>query len=273
MLGVAAAPSVSRRAAASITQDTGVSAGIAGALPANGLNSGASKLPMAVMTAVTGSRDAAVPVVTASLSAPTGSDTATAAAPDCAAVPEVSVADAVVAAADGACIERTSLSAAVCFGRPWVADPARPNGADDVAAASEVADEPLRAARACLGRPDAAAFVPAGADSLLGADSDADVAAPADDLSDDAVVVVPDEAEAFDDLVVDEVDALADDAEVALSDDFSDAFSDDADPAVFADEDPAEDEDPPVSAHAIPTPPNSAAPTPRAMARPPTSPT
>jgi hypothetical protein len=145
--------------------------------------------------------------------------------------------------------------------------------ADDVAAVSEVADEALRAARVCLGRPDAAPFVPAGADPLLRADSDADVAAAADDLSDDALVVVPDEPEVFDDLVVDEVDALADDAEVALSDDFSDAFSDDADPTVFADEDPAEDEDPPVSAHAMPAPPNSAAPTPRAMASPPTRPT
>lgn len=112
-LSVDVVPSVSRRAAASITQDTGVSAGAAGALPADGLNSGASRLPMAVMTAVTGSRGAAVPVVTASLSAPTGSDTGTAAARDCAAVPEVSVPDAFVAAAGGACVERASLSAAV----------------------------------------------------------------------------------------------------------------------------------------------------------------
>jgi hypothetical protein len=186
-------------------------------------------------------------------------------------VPEVSVPDAFVAAAGGADDERASLSAPVGFGRLWVADPAGPNGADDVAAAPEVADEPLRAAPVCLGLPDAAAFVPAGADSLLGAGSADDVAAPTDDLSDDAVDVVPDEAAValFDDLVVDEVDALADDAEVALSDDFSDA----AEPADFTDEDPAEDEDPPASAHATPTPPNSAAPTPRAMVRPPTRPT
>jgi hypothetical protein len=115
-----------------------------------------------------------------------------------------------------------------------------------VAAVPEVADEPLRAAPLCLGLPDAAAFVPAVADPLLGADSADDVAAPVDD----AVDVVPDEAA------------------VAVSDDFSDA----AEPAVFADEDPVEDEDPPVSAHAIPAPPNSAAPTPRAMDRPPTRP-
>lgn len=118
-----------------------------------------------------------------------------------------------------------------------------------MAAVPEVADEPLWAARVCFGRP-AAAFVPAGADSLLGAGSADDVAAPTDDVSDVAVDVVPD------------------DAEVAVSDDFSDA----AEPADFADEDPAGDEDPPVSAHAIPAPPNSAAPTPRAMARPPTRP-
>jgi hypothetical protein len=82
-----------------------------------------------------------------------------------------------------------------------------------------------------------AAFVPAGADTLLGGGSADDVAAAADDLSDDAVDVVPDEAEMFDDLVVDEVDALADDAEVALSD-YPRMLLDDADPAVFADEDP-----------------------------------
>jgi hypothetical protein len=65
---------------------------------------------MAVVMAVTGSRGAAVAVVTASLTAPTGSDIGTA-APDCAAVPEVSVPDAFVAAADGADVERASLSA------------------------------------------------------------------------------------------------------------------------------------------------------------------
>jgi hypothetical protein len=95
---------------ASITQGAGVSAGAAGALPADELHSGASRLPMAVVMAVTGSRGAAVAVVTASLTAPTGSDIGTA-APDCAAVPEVSVPDAFVAAADGADVERASLSA------------------------------------------------------------------------------------------------------------------------------------------------------------------
>jgi hypothetical protein len=139
-----------------------------------------------------------------------------------------------------------------------------------VAAVPEVADKSLRAAPVCLGRPDTAAFVPAGAISLPGADSADDGAAPTDDLSGDAVDVVPDGAAVavFDESVVDEVDPLADDAEVALSDDFSDA----EEPADFADEDPAGDEDPPVSAHAIPAPPNSAAPTPTAMARPPTRP-
>jgi hypothetical protein len=107
-----AVPDVSRRAAASIIKDTGVSAGAAGALPAGGLNNGASTVPM-VVTAVTGSRGAAVAVVIVSLSAPTGSDTRTAAAPDCSAVPEVGVPDAFVVAAGGVDDERTSLSAPV----------------------------------------------------------------------------------------------------------------------------------------------------------------
>jgi hypothetical protein len=111
VLSVDAVADVSRRAAASVTQVTGVSAGAVGALPATELHSGASRLPMAVRMAVTGSRGAAVAVVTASLTAPTGSDTGTAAAPDCAAVPEVSVPDAFVVAADGAGVERASLCA------------------------------------------------------------------------------------------------------------------------------------------------------------------
>ena len=75
------------------------------------LNSGASRLD-GRHDGGDGSRGAAVPVVTASLSA-NRIGHRTAAAPDCAAVPEVSVPDAFIAAAGGACIERASLSAAV----------------------------------------------------------------------------------------------------------------------------------------------------------------
>jgi hypothetical protein len=88
-------------AAASITKGAGVSAGAAGALPANGLPSGT----------VPGFCGAATAVV--ALTAPTGSDAGTAAAPDFAGVPEVSVPEALVAGAGGAADVCASLSAPV----------------------------------------------------------------------------------------------------------------------------------------------------------------
>lgn len=140
VLSFGAAPNFSRRAAASIIQVTGVSAGAAGALPANGLT-GASRLQIAFVITVTGSRGAAVvntvgcwscvagalscdmaavmeadgvtaaavTGVTATLTASTGSGNA--AAPGCAAVPEMRVPDASVAAVGRAGDVGASLSA------------------------------------------------------------------------------------------------------------------------------------------------------------------
>ena len=81
-----------------------------------------------------------------------------------------------------------------------------------MAAAPEIADEPLRAALVCLGRPDAAVDV--ASDETAGG--------------------------MFDELVVDEVDPLEDDAEVALSEDFAgDDPAGDEDPPVSAHANPA----------------------------------
>jgi hypothetical protein len=60
VLSDVAALEVSRRAAASIIQVTGVPAGELGEVPADGLHGGASRLPIAVVTTVSTSRGAAV---------------------------------------------------------------------------------------------------------------------------------------------------------------------------------------------------------------------
>jgi hypothetical protein len=93
VLSVVAAPDVSRRAAASIVQVNGVSAGALGVLPANGLPSGARRFSIAVVTTVTRLGGAAVVDTVGCWSCGAGARTCDVAA--------VEVADGVTAAATG----------------------------------------------------------------------------------------------------------------------------------------------------------------------------
>ena len=154
VLSVAAAPSVSRRAAASIVQVTGESTGVAGALPANGLDSGASRLSIAV--AITVPRFSGAAVVDA---VGCGSWVAVALTCDAAAV---MVGDGVTAAtARGVTVSLTTPTGsdcAVALGRAGVLEVWLPDAPDtSVAAVARAGDEgasfsaPLRFGRLLVG--------------------------------------------------------------------------------------------------------------------------
>lgn len=165
---------VSRRAAASIIQETGVSAGAVGVLPAAARHNGANSLPITVVTTLSRSRGAATLVavegwavaagapntdvaavvatdavtagtatdVAASLGAPAGSDRDV--EPGATAALDVGLTDVSVAEGEWARDEAPSPGETLCFGRRLVGV---------VESSSSLADELVCAAPVCSGLP------------------------------------------------------------------------------------------------------------------------